>query len=46
MQPAAFLTFVGALVTFFEVTITKHFTVFFFQVAHSLAKVVEEFSLH
>ena len=29
MQPAAFLTFVGALVTFFEVTITKHFTVFF-----------------
>ena len=29
MQPAAFLTFFGLLVTFFEVTITKHFTGFF-----------------
>ena len=30
MQPAVFLTFCRALVTFFEVTITKHFTGFFF----------------
>ena len=30
MQPAVFLTFFRALVTFFEVTITKHFTGFFF----------------